>query len=188
MPSGRNMPSMPQVLAWSGSIGTTCRPISLSRTSAVSSLTNAMVVEISRPSEPFSTASNAESGGTRGTASALRRRRALVQVFHLRRVGRRNVERQLLELVVGDRHAEVIAHVPDRLEIQLLQLVRRVLRLAVLAQAVALDGLGEDHRGLALVLRRRRVRGVDLVRVVAAAVEAPDVLVGHAGDPLQELW
>ena len=72
-------------------------------------------------------------------------------------------------------------------EIELLQLVRRVLRLALLAQAVALDGLGEDHGGLALVLHRRRVGGVDLVRIVAAAVQAPDVLVGHARDHLQQL-
>src|SRR6195256_1788661 len=36
--------------------------------------TNAMVVEISRPSDPFNTASKAESGGTAGALSAFRRR------------------------------------------------------------------------------------------------------------------
>ena len=65
--------------------------------------------------------------------------------------------------------------------------MRRVLRLALLAQAVALDRLGEDHRRLALVLHRRGVGGVDLVRIVAAAVQAPDVLVGHARDHLEQL-
>ena len=110
-----------------------------------------------------------------------------LQVLHLRRIGRRNVERQLVELVVRDRDVEAVAHLADRRDIDFLQLVGRVLRLALLAHAESLDGLGEDHGGLALVLHRRRVRGVDLVRVVAAAVQAPDVLVAHARDHLQDL-
>jgi len=108
-----------------------------------------------------------------------------VQVFHLRRVGGRDVERQLVELVVGNRDVELVAHLADGGGVDLLQLVRRVLRLALLAQAEALDGLRQDHRRLALVLHRRGVRRVDLVRIVAAAVQAPDVLVAHARDHLQ---
>src|SRR5207248_344236 len=75
MPSWRNMPSMPKVRASSGTIGTMRLPMSLSRISAVSARTNAMVVEISRPSpEPFRSWSNAASGGTAGTLSAFCRR------------------------------------------------------------------------------------------------------------------
>ena len=59
-----------------------------------------------------------------------------------------------------------------------------VLAFARLAHAVALDGLGEDHGRLALVLHRRRVGGIDLVRIVAAAVQAPDLVVGHVRDHL----
>ena len=64
---------MPKVRASSGTIGTTYLPRFLSRTSAVSTRTNAIVVEISR-SWAFSTCSNASSAGTCGTVSALRRR------------------------------------------------------------------------------------------------------------------
>jgi hypothetical protein len=53
-----------------------------------------------------------------------------------------------------------------------------------LAEPVTLHRLGEDHGGLALLLRRRRVGRVDLLRVVAAALEPPDLLVGHVGDHL----
>ena len=71
--------------------------------------------------------------------------------------------------------------------VHLLLLVRDVLRLAGLAHAVALDRLGEDDRRLALVLDGRVVRRVDLVRIVAAAVQVPDVLVGPVGDQRLQL-
>ena len=56
-----------------------------------------------------------------------------------------------------------------------------------IAHAVALDRLGEDHRRLALVIDRRVIRRVDLVRVVAAAVQVPDVVVGPVGDQRLQL-
>ena len=62
-----------------------------------------------------------------------------------------------------------------------------VLALAGLAHAVALDRLGEDHRGLAGVRAGGGVGGVDLLGVVAAAVERPDLLVAHVGDHLAQL-
>ncbi len=146
------------------------------------------MVEISRPSpEPLSTWSKVESGGTAGVVSAFGLRCGKKPPSALRRVGGRNVERQLVELVVGDRDVELVAHLLDGRGVDFLQLVRRVLRLALLAHAKALDGLGEDRRGLVLVLHRRRVGRVDLVRVVPAAVQAPDVLVAHARDHLQHL-
>ncbi len=52
--------------------------------------------------------------------------------------------------------------------------------LARRAHAVALLGVGQDHRRLAAVLRRRGIGGVDLHQVVAAALEPVDLFVGHA--------
>src|ERR1044072_6707725 len=182
MPRWRNMPSLPKGRRASRRIGTMCLPISLSRISAVSARTKAMVVEISRPSpEPFSSWSKAASGGTGGAFCGLlpalrdeaaERLSALEHVLHLGRVRRRNVERHLLlELLVRDRDGELVAHLLDRGDVDLLQLVRRVLRLALLAQAIALDGLRQDHGRLALVLHRCGIGRVDLVGIVAAPVQ-----------------
>ena len=38
----------------------------------------------------------------------------LLQIFHLRRIGRRHVKRQLFELVVRNRHVETIPHLANR--------------------------------------------------------------------------
>ena len=59
---------------------------------------------------------------------------------------------QLGQLVVGHRQAEAVAEAADGLDVHLLLLVGDVHRLAGLAHAEALDGLGEDQRRLALVL------------------------------------
>ena len=75
----------------------------------------------------------------------------------------------------------------QRLVGHLLLLVRDVLALAGLAHPVALHGLGEDHRRPAVAAHGLGVGGVDLHRVVAAAVERPDVGVGHVLDAPLEL-
>ena len=67
---------------------------------------------------------------------------------------------------------------------KLFHLMRGVAALEVGAQRVTLDGLGQDHRRLALVLRGRAVGGVDLAVVVAAALEVPDLGVRHLLDQL----
>ena len=90
-------------------------------------------------------------------------------------VVRRQV-RVLLELGVGDRDPHRVAEVLQVLQRKLLHLVRGVAALEVRAQRVALDGLGQDHRRLTLVLDRGAVGGVDLAVVVAAALEVPDLL------------
>ena len=58
---------------------------------------------------------------------------------------------------------------------------------ADVAHAVALDGLGQDDGGLAFVLGGGVERGEHLVRVMAATVQAPDVLVAHARHGFQQL-
>ena len=94
---------------------------------------------------------------------------ALAQVVHLRAVFRRAVERRFGHVLVGNRNAEPRAELAQLLFVELLLVVRHVAAFAAFAQAVALDRLGEDHRRLALALDGRLVRGVDLLRIVAAA-------------------
>ena len=76
-----------------------------------------------------------------------------------------------------------VAEVLEVLQRKLFHLVGGVAALEVRAQRVALDGLGQDHRRLTLVLRRRAVGGVHLAVVVTAALEVPDLLVGHRSRP-----
>ena len=60
--------------------------------------------------------------------------------------------------------------------------MRIVLRLAGIAHAVALDRLGEDDRRLAFVVYRRVVGRIYLERIVPAAVQPHDVVVGKILD------
>ncbi|ABA48711.1 hypothetical protein BURPS1710b_2745 [Burkholderia pseudomallei 1710b] len=89
--------------------------------------------------------------------------------------------------VVGDRQAELVAELLQLLDGQLLLLVRDVHRLAGFAHPVALDRLRKDHRRRALRIARLVERRVDLVRIVAAAVQVPDVVVGPVGDERLQL-
>jgi hypothetical protein len=136
------------------------------------------------------------SGGTASFSSAFHapvrqvaaeRLALFVQVLHLRRVVGRLEERDVGELVVGDRNVEAVAERAHVLVDELLGLVRGVLALAALAHAEALHGLHEQHGRLALVVRGAVERCVDLLRIVAAAVQAPDVFVAHLRDHLEQL-
>ena len=126
-----------------------------------------------------------------GLGAALRQEPAeraspVQQVADLRRLRARMVVRRkvgvLLELGVAERDADGVAEVLKILQRKLFHLVGGVAALEVGAQRVALDGLGQDHRGLALVLHRRPVGGVDLAVVVAAALEVPDLGIAHVVD------
>ena len=99
----------------------------------------------------------------------------------------RAVERGIRDLVVRNGDVEPIAKRLQRVLAHLLLLVGDVLPLARFPHPVALHGLGEDDGRLAGVLDRLGIGGVDLVRIVAAAVQAPDVLVGQVRDHLPEL-
>ena len=107
---------------------------------------------------------------------------AFAQVFHFRAVFGKAQKRNLADLVVRDRHMKPVAECAQRLIAELLLLVGDHLAFAGLAHAVALDGLGEDDGRLALVLDGRLVGGVDLDRIVAAARQRPDLIVGPVGD------
>ena len=90
-------------------------------------------------------------------------------------------------MLVRDRDIEPVAERLDGDGAHLLLLMGDVLAFAGFTHAVALDRLGQNHGRLPLMLHRGRVGGVYLVRVVAAAVQAPDVVVGHVGHQLQQL-
>ena len=96
-------------------------------------------------------------------------------------------ERHLGDLVVGDVDGEPVAERAQHVLAHLLLLMGDVLALAGLAHPVALDGLGQDHRRRADVVHRRLVRRVDLGRVVPAAAQRPDLVVGHVRDQVQQL-
>ena len=110
----------------------------------------------------------------------------LEQVADLGAVLRRPVERRLGDFLVADRNAEAG---PERLQlvfVQLLLLVGDVLAFAGLADAVALDGAGQDDRRLARCARRGLVGGVDLDRVVAAERQLLQLLVREVLDHLEQ--
>ena len=109
------------------------------------------------------------------------------QILRLAAVRRRTEERRLRDLLVADRDAEPRPELAQLLFVQLLLLVRDVAALARFAQPVALDRLGQDHRRLALVFHRGLVGGIDLARVVAAAQQLVNLLVGQVIHQLQQL-
>ena len=181
---------MPNVRASSGMIGTMRWPKSFARRRSFSSRTNAMVVAISCVPEPFFgqrvrlVARELQSDVVRAALrqEAAERAAALEHVLDrlvlLAGVVVRRQVRVLFELRVRDRDAHRVAEVLEILERHLLHLVGRVAALEVVTEAVALDRLGEDDGGLALVLDGGLVGGVDLAVVEAAAAElAPDVVV-----------
>ena len=90
-------------------------------------------------------------------------------------------ERQVLQLFVLDRDVETIAEQLQAVDIDFLGVVRSVLRFAGTG-AITLDGLGQDDGRLFFVVDRFVVRRIDLVRVVAATVEFPDLVVGQIGN------
>src|SRR4029077_19160220 len=100
-----------------------------------------------------------------------------LDVRRFRALRRRPGERRGADLLVAQRQAEAVAEAQQRLRAHLLLLVGDVLALAGIAHPVALDRLRKDDRGLTRVRDRGRVRRLDLDRIVAAAIELPDLLV-----------
>ena len=95
-----------------------------------------------------------------------------VQVLHFRAVICGFEEIQLGGLLVAQGQVKAVAKGEQGGLIQLFLAVRGHLALTGLAHAVALFGVRQDHGGLAAVLGRCRVGGMDLHQVVAAAFEA----------------
>ena len=117
---------------------------------------------------------------------------AVAEVLELGGALARVVERRravelvvLVDVLVGDRQLEPVAERLEGRGVQLLHLVGGVLALQGVDRP-ALDGVGEDHRRLAGVLRRRVEGGVHLAVVVATARQQLDVAVGQPLDHLAQ--
>ncbi len=91
-----------------------------------------------------------------------------------------------MQFVVRDRNSEARAEHAQLVVIQLFLLVGDVLAFAGFAQTVALDGLGQDDGGRALVLDRGFVSGMDLDGIVAAQAHAGQLLVGEVLHHLEQ--
>ena len=107
------------------------------------------------PDDLFGLAGHRGAGVAACRQGTAQRGAAFFQVDHLRAVVGRLVEGGLGNLLVADRDIEAG---PERLEFILVELllgVGDILPLPRFAEAVALDGLGEDHRRRALVFDRR---------------------------------
>ncbi len=110
----------------------------------------------------------------------------LAHVVEFRRALGEGQVGQLLQVCILHRQLEAIAEGLDRCGAHLLLLVGDVLRLAGFAHAVALDGLGQDHRRLSGMRHGGCIGRVDLVRIVPAAVQAPDVVIRPGRHHLQQ--
>ena len=119
--------------------------------------------------------------------AAAERGAALAHVDHLGSFVGRLVEADVVDLLIAEVQREAVTKREQRALVHLLLLVRDVAALARVAHPVALDRLGQDHGRLAAMRDRLGVGGVDLLGVVAAAIEAPDLGVGHALDHLRQL-
>src|SRR5690554_45477 len=103
---------------------------------------------------------------------------ALLHVHQLRTVRRRAVVWNVFQLFVLQRNTEAVTEGFQGVDIQLLQGVRGVLGFACRTEAITLDGVGQNHGGLAVRVVYRLVVGrVNLVRVVATTVQLLDIFV-----------
>ena len=104
------------------------------------------------------------------------------------RVVERRLVRVSLEHGVGDRNVHHVAELLEVVEAELLHLMRRIATLERRSETVTLDRLGQDDRRLTLVLARGLERRVHLAIVVAAALEAPELVVAEVFDHRESAW
>ena len=115
---------------------------------------------------------------------ATQRAATFLQIFELFTVGRRLIVRNIREIFVRYRDIEAIAHFPDLFNIQLLLLMRCVLAFTRIAHAKTFYGFCKNDRWLPCVAHRRIVGSMHLKWIVATALQAPDLVIGHIGDHL----
>ena len=98
-----------------------------------------------------------------------------LQITAFRTVLRRPIERRFSNDLVVDGDVEAGAELAQLLLIHLLLLMGDVASLTRFTETIALDGLGKDHGGGALVLHRSLVGCVDLAWIVATAQQLVDL-------------
>ena len=153
------------------------------------------MLETSRPPEPSSDSLTYSSGGASilvaGTVRdghvAAQLAPALVQIRHFGAVVGRPVERGVERGFVGNGDLEARPEVRDLLLVELLLLVGNVAAFAGLPETVALDGVGQDQGRLSLRFDRLLIGVVDLARIVAAPLQAHQVVVAEVRDQVQQL-
>ena len=93
----------------------------------------------------------------------------LTQVGHFRAVFCRFVVWELLQFSIADRKIEAISECTEWRQLDILGIVSFVLSLAGIAEAVALDGLGQNHSRSTLVIHSRVIGRINFLRIMAAA-------------------
>src|SRR6185437_7842882 len=110
----------------------------------------------------------------------------LVQVFQFAGILRRLVEADLVDRLVGHAQTEAIAELDEILGLDFLRLMRDVFAFTGIAQAIALDGVSQDNGRLTAMLDRRFVGRVHLHRIVSAAFELGQLIVGEILDQFEQ--
>ena len=96
--------------------------------------------------------------------------------------------RILFELFIGDWDALLIAEQLQIIQGQLLHLVSCVTTLKVMAKAVTLNGVCQDHGWAILGFQCTLVGCENLAVIVSTAWELPDFLIGHVFHELCSAW
>ena len=151
------------------------------------SRTNAIVVEasVARTFEKFGEVIAASARRAATGVDLARRQKAaerlapFEQILRLRAVRRRTEKRRFGDHIVADGNVEALAEFAKLLLVHLFLLVRNVAAFARFAKAVAFDRFGQNHRRLAFVFHRGLVGGIDFARVMAAAQQLANLLVGE---------
>ena len=109
-----------------------------------------------------------------------------MQVLHLGAVGGGLEKRQIGDLFVRHRQVETVTELNQFVVTQFFLAVSRHLALARATHAIAFLGVRQDHRGLPDVASGRSIGRVNFDEVMAPALQAVNLLVGHAlGEPGQ---
>ena len=111
----------------------------------------------------------------------------IAHVFQFRRAFREGDEWQFLQIFVGHWNREAVAEIAHVVDVHFFLLVGRVLRLARAAHAVAFDGMRENDGRTINRFGGCFERRVDFERIVAAAIERPDVVIVPVGDQFFQL-
>ena len=113
---------------------------------------------------------------------AVQRLAAGLEVFHLFGVFTGVVVRDVSQFVVADRNVETVTEVLDGFHVHFLDLVGNVFAFTGVTHAITFNGFGQDHGRTTLGIHRAVIGGVNLVRVMATTVQAPDVVIRHIGN------
>lgn len=105
-----------------------------------------------------------------------------VQIGVLFGTFREGYVRQFFQIGIGNRHVETIADVANAVHVHFLNLVSDVLTFSSITHAVTFDGMGEDDGRFAFGFLRFLQCSVNFLRIVAAAVQSPNLLVSPVGN------